>query len=95
MEEFYADDNCPSKEELFDLKQRLKAELERIVDISGTILKTSRLTLREFEQTDLDDFHEYASVDGVGQMAGFRIRTKMKRNGFLTFSLAEEILLPS
>lgn len=71
MEEFYADENCPSKEELFDLKQRLKAELERIVDISGTILKTSRLTLREFEQTDLDDFHEYASVDGVGQMAGW------------------------
>ncbi len=41
------------------------------IDISNTILKTERLTLRPWRQEDLDDFYEYASVDGVGQMAGF------------------------
>ena len=42
------------------------------IDISNTILKTERLVLRPFEQNDLDDFFEYASVDGVGQMAGWK-----------------------
>ena len=40
------------------------------IDISKTILKTERLTLRPWRQEDSDDFYEYASVDGVGQMAG-------------------------
>ena len=41
------------------------------VDISNTILKTERLVLRPFRESDLDDFYEYAKVDGVGQMAGW------------------------
>ena len=41
------------------------------IDISETILKTDRLLLRPWSQEDLDDFFEYASVDGVGQMAGW------------------------
>ena len=41
------------------------------IDISKTILKTERLVLRPFKESDLDDFFEYASVDGVGQMAGW------------------------
>jgi len=41
------------------------------IDISGVILKTERLILRPWKLTDLDDFYEYASVDGVGQMAGW------------------------
>ena len=41
------------------------------IDISHIVLKTNRLTLRPFELFDLDDFFEYASVDGVGQMAGW------------------------
>jgi len=40
-------------------------------DISNTILKTNRLTLRPFVLSDLDDLYEYAKVDGVGQMAGW------------------------
>ena len=31
-----------------------------------------RLALRSWKQDDLDDFFEYASVDGVGQMAGWK-----------------------
>ena len=41
------------------------------IDISNTVLKTDRLILRPWRQEDLDDFYEYARVDGVGQMAGW------------------------
>ena len=41
------------------------------VDISNVVLTTERLTLRPFRLGDLDDFFEYASVDGVGEMAGW------------------------
>ena len=41
------------------------------IDISNVVLKTPRLTLRPWRESDLDDFFEYASVDGVGQMAGW------------------------
>ena len=41
------------------------------IDISNVTLKTPRLILRPWRESDLDDFFEYASVDGVGQMAGW------------------------
>ena len=41
------------------------------IDISNVVLKTERLVLRPWRIEDLDDFFEYASVDGVGQMAGW------------------------
>lgn len=42
------------------------------VDITNTFLKTDRLLLRPWTLADLDDFYAYASVDGVGQMAGWK-----------------------
>lgn len=41
------------------------------VNISGYTLETERLIIRPFNHSDLDDFFEYASVDGVGEMAGW------------------------
>lgn len=41
------------------------------IDITGVVLQTPRLTLRPWRETDLEDFYAYASVDGVGQMAGW------------------------
>lgn len=41
------------------------------VDVSSVRLETERLILRPWRETDLEDFYEYASVDGVGQMAGW------------------------
>ncbi|MBQ7455187.1 MAG: GNAT family N-acetyltransferase [Clostridia bacterium] len=41
------------------------------IDISNTVLKTARLTLRPWRTGDVDDLFAYASVDGVGQMAGW------------------------
>lgn len=40
------------------------------IDITNVCLETPRLLLRSWKETDLQDFYEYASVDGVGQMAG-------------------------
>lgn len=45
--------------------------MNKQIDITGVVLKTGRLTLRPWAESDLHDFHEYASVDGVGQMAGW------------------------
>ena len=41
------------------------------VDVTNIRIETPRLILRPWRQSDLDDFYEYASVDGVGQMAGW------------------------
>ena len=45
--------------------------MNKQIDISRVALKTKRLTLRPWRLSDLQDFYEYASVDGVGQMAGW------------------------
>lgn len=42
------------------------------IDITDIIIETPRLLIRPFRINDLDDFYEYASVDGVGQMAGWK-----------------------
>lgn len=42
------------------------------IDMSGVVLTTPRLTLRPWKFSDLEDFYAYASVDGVGQMAGWK-----------------------
>ena len=41
------------------------------IDVTNIRIETSRLILRPWKESDLDDFYEYASVDGVGQMAGW------------------------
>lgn len=41
------------------------------IDITGITLTTARLILRPWKESDLKDFYAYASVDGVGQMAGW------------------------
>lgn len=42
-----------------------------MIDISKVELRTNRLILRPWKISDLNDFFEYGSVDGVGQMAGW------------------------
>ncbi len=45
--------------------------MNKEIDISKIVLKTERLTLRAFKQSDLDDLYEYAKVEGVGEAAGW------------------------
>ena len=41
------------------------------IKLNGTIIETERLILRPFKHSDLSDLYEYASVEGVGEMAGW------------------------
>ena len=41
------------------------------IDVSAVTLETQRLLLRPWRETDVNDLYAYASVDGVGQMAGW------------------------
>ena len=55
------------KNNLREMVSNMNAE----INISNVILETDRLILRTWEITDLDDFFEYASVEGVGEKAGW------------------------
>ena len=50
------------------------------INISGIVLKTERLILRPWQESDLADFNEYASVDGVGQLAGWLPHKNMEES---------------
>ena len=41
------------------------------VDFSNLVIKTDRLILRAFKDSDLEDFYEYAKTPGLGEMAGW------------------------
>ena len=41
------------------------------IDVTGIRIETERLILRPWRESDVEDFYEYARVDGVGQMAGW------------------------
>ena len=41
------------------------------IDVTNIRIETPRLILRPWTQDDLQDLYEYASVDGVGEMAGW------------------------
>lgn len=45
--------------------------MNKEIDISRVVLSTPRLVIRPWSMTDLDDFYDYAKVDGVGEMAGW------------------------
>jgi ribosomal-protein-alanine N-acetyltransferase len=48
------------------------------ISVKDTQLRTERLLLRPFETTDLADFYAYASVEGVGEMAGWPHHTDIE-----------------
>ena len=54
--------------------------MNKPIDITAVVLKTDRLTLRPWRESDLPDFYEYARVDGVGQMAGWKPHRDMEES---------------
>ena len=54
--------------------------MNKQIDITSVVLTTDRLTLRPWRESDLSDFYEYASVDGVGQMAGWNPHKNMEES---------------
>ena len=62
--------SCQLSQELIRNGETRKMNAD--IDISNVVLRTERLILRPWRMDDLNDFYEYASVDGVGQMAGWK-----------------------
>ena len=50
------------------------------IDVTNIRIETPRLILRPWRENDLADFNEYASVDGVGQMAGWLPHKSMEES---------------
>lgn len=57
--------------------------MNKKIDITNAVLKTDRLTLRPWKESDLMDLFEYASVDGVGQMAGWTPHRNLEESGVI------------
>ena len=59
--------------------------------INSKIIETKRLILRAFTLKDLDDFYEYASVQGVGERAGWaHHKSKQESQEILKRFIAED-----
>ncbi len=50
------------------------------IDVTGIRIQTPRLILRPWHQEDLQDFFAYASVPGVGEMAGWTHHGSMEES---------------
>lgn len=59
-------------------------------NINGKTIETDRLILRPFALSDLNDFYEYASVDGVGEMAGWEHHASIDKSREILDKFIEE-----
>lgn len=65
--------------------------MNAVFRLNGKTIETERLILRPFEPTDLDDFFEYASVEGTGEMAGWPHHDSRETSlGILEHFIAED-----
>lgn len=65
------------------------------IDVTDIRIETERLILRPWQDSDLDDFYAYASVEGVGEMAGWSHHTsKEESRKILTMFQEEKRPLP-
>ena len=65
--------------------------MNAVFRLNGKTIETERLILRPFELTDLDDFFEYASVEGTGEMAGWPHHDSRETSlGILEHFIAED-----
>ncbi len=58
--------------------------------LNGIQLETERLILRPFLESDLNDFNEYASVEGVGERAGWKHHETMEESKRILEHFIEE-----
>ena len=61
--------------------------MNKQIDITGVVLTTDRLTLRPWRESVLNDFYEYASVDGDGQMAGWNPHRNLEESRMILGSI--------
>ena len=60
-----------------------------IIDTSKIVVETERLVLRAFTESDLVDFNAYASVPGVGEMAGWSHHKSIETSKTILHSFIE------
>ncbi|MGX7111769.1 GNAT family N-acetyltransferase [Gemella cuniculi] len=58
--------------------------------VRNKVLETERLILRGFRKTDLEDFYEYAKVDGVGEAAGWEHHNNIQETSKILEIFLEE-----
>ena len=51
--------------------------MTQAVDLTKQTIETERLILRAWRKSDLNDFYAYASIKGVGEMAGWKHHTSI------------------
>lgn len=54
--------------------------MNAIFKVNGRVIETERLILRAFNEADLNDFYEYASVEGVGERAGWQHHESIEKS---------------
>ena len=59
-------------------------------DVTGIVIETDRLILREWKTSDVDDMFEYASVPGVGEMAGWPHHPNREESEYRVHKFVEE-----
>nr|AMP55940.1 acetyltransf_3 [uncultured bacterium] len=64
--------------------------MNKDIDLSTLELKTDRLFLRPFTMEDLEDLNAYASVEGVGEMAGWSHHESMEESEEILKQFIEE-----
>lgn len=60
------------------------------IDVTDIRIETERLILRPWQDSDLDDFYAYASVEGVGEMAGWSHHTSKEESRKILTMFQEE-----
>lgn len=60
------------------------------IDITGKRFETERLILRPWLISDLNDFYEYASVEGVGEAAGWKHHESIEESKKILQAFIEE-----
>ncbi len=58
-------------------------------DVSNIVIETERLILKAFTEADLQDFYDYASIPGVGEMAGWPHHESMETTKRVLHSFIE------
>ena len=56
------------------------------IDVHNIRVETERLILRPWQESDLQDFYEYASVPGVGEMAGWNHHSSLMESSAILSS---------
>lgn len=60
------------------------------IDVTGITITTERLRLRALAPGDLEDMYAYASVPGVGEMAGWKHHESIEETEAILRSMIEE-----